>query len=89
MSVVMMIDNPHGSQEIYERVAAGRTLPIGGSVHLAGPGPNGGWRVIEVWETPEDAQRFAKERLMPAFEAVGAPPPPAPEFWPVTDLLKP
>jgi len=41
---------------------------------------DGGWRVIEVWETQEDAKRFVKERLLPAFEAVGAAPPPRPQF---------
>jgi hypothetical protein len=39
--------------------------------------------VIEVWESEEDAKRFVKERLVPAFEAVGAPLPPPPQFWPV------
>ena len=48
MSVVMMIDNPNGSQEIYEKVASSVTLPSGGRAHMAGPRPGGGWRVIEV-----------------------------------------
>jgi hypothetical protein len=39
--------------------------------------------VIEVWESEEDAKRFVNERLLPAFQAVGAPPPPPSEFWPV------
>ena len=60
MSVVMMIDNPYGSQEIYERASAGMNLPLGGSVHVAGPGPQGGWRVIEGWESEEQARRFAQ-----------------------------
>jgi hypothetical protein len=51
MSVVMLIDNPNGSQEIYQKVSSGFTLPIGGRVHVAGPRPGGGWRVIEVWAT--------------------------------------
>ena len=42
MSVVMMIDNPNGSQEIYEKVASGFSLPLGGRVHVAGPRPGGG-----------------------------------------------
>ena len=66
MSVVMMIDNPNGSQEIYEKVAAGLTLPIGGQVHLAGPRPGGGWRVIEVWASEEEARRFLREAFGPA-----------------------
>src|SRR5687768_6807007 len=54
MSVVMMIDNPNGSQEIYEKVASGFSLPLGGRVHVAGPRPGGGWRVIEVWDTEDE-----------------------------------
>jgi hypothetical protein len=48
MSVVMMIDNPNGSQEVHERVTAGMTLPVGVPVHVAGPRPSGGRRVVEV-----------------------------------------
>jgi hypothetical protein len=39
--------------------------------------------VVEVWESEEDAKRFVAERLLPAFEAVGASAPPPPELWPV------
>ena len=85
MAVAMMIENPHGSQEIYERIREliGLERPAGGIVHLAGPSPKGGWRVIEVWESEEDAKRFFEERVRPAAEAVGAPAPPAPQLWPV------
>jgi hypothetical protein len=87
MSVVMFIDNPNGSQEIYEKVTAGRTLPIGGRVHVAGPRPGGGWCVIEVWETEEEARRFLQEEFAPAMRAAGASgPPPTPRFWPVHHL---
>jgi hypothetical protein len=88
MSVAMMIDNPDGSQEIYDRVREqlGLERPAGGIFHVAGPSPNGGWRVIEVWESEEDAKRFATERLRPAFVEVGAPPP-APELWPVHNYM--
>ena len=85
MAVAMMIENPHGSQEIYDRIREliGLERPAGGIFHLAGPSPEGGWRVIEVWESEEDAQRFFEERVMPAAEAVGAPAPPEPQLWPV------
>lgn len=85
MAVAMMVDNPEGSQEIYDQVReqVGLERPAGGIFHAAGPSPNGGWRVLEVFESEEDARRFAKERLLPAFEAVGAPAPPPPEVWPL------
>ena len=74
MAVAVMIDNPQGSQEIYEKVREKLGLkdaPAGGIFHAAGPGPSGGWRVIEVWESQEEAQRFYDERLQPAFDALG------------------
>ena len=79
MAVAMMVDNPEGSQEIYDSVRErlGLEKPAGGIFHAAGPSPNGGWRVIEVWESEEDAKAFVTERLLPAFDALGAPPPPA------------
>jgi hypothetical protein len=89
MAVAMLIDNPNGSQEIYEqlRERIGLDKPAGGIFHVAGPSPNGGWRVIEIWESENDAKRFLAERLAPAAEAIGAPPLPPPELWPVHDYL--
>ena len=57
MAVAMLVDNPEGSQETYERVRErlGLERPAGGIFHVASPSPNGGWRVIEVWESEEDA----------------------------------
>lgn len=88
--IAMMVDNPHGSQEVYEQIVdrLGLDRPAGGILHLAGPSPNGGWRVIEVWRSREDAVRFLQERFAPALRAAGATgPPPQPEFWPVHRLL--
>jgi len=88
--VAMMVDNPRGSQETYDRIRKqlGLEKPAGGILHVAGPNPNGGWRVVEVFESEEDAQRFLKERFRPAFEAVGASgPPPQPQFWPVHNYM--
>jgi hypothetical protein len=89
MAVAMMVDNPNGSQEVYERVRdlLGFERPAGGIFHLAGPSPNGGWRVIEVWESEEEARAFLEERLLPAVEAVGAPGALQPEFWPVHNSM--
>ncbi len=84
--VAMLLDNPHGSRELYDKVreSLGLEKPAGGILHVAGPSPNGGWRVIEVWESQEDAIRFLKERLAPALKALGeSDPPPQPQFWPV------
>jgi hypothetical protein len=89
MPVAMMVDNPQGSQETYDQVReqAGLDRAAGGVLHVAGPSPNGGWRVIEVFDSEDAAKRFVQERLVPAFQAIGAPPPPPPEFWPVHNYM--
>ena len=83
MAIAMVVDNPHGSEELYERIREqiGLERPAGGTCHLAGPRPEGGWRVIEVFDSEDDARRFVQERVLPAAEAVGAEPPPPPQFW--------
>lgn len=89
MAIAMMVENPEGSQEMYDKVREqiGLEKPAGGIFHVAGPSPQGGWRVIEVWESEQDAQRFFKERLLPAFQALGAASPPPPQFWPVHNYM--
>jgi hypothetical protein len=90
MAVALMIDNPNGTQDLYEKVLANLDLdrPAGGTLHVAGPSPNGGWRVIEVFESAEAASRFITERLGPAFRAAGASgPPPEPQLWPVHNCI--
>ena len=91
MPIAMLLDNPEGSQELYERLRKQLDLegPAGGILHVAGPSPNGGWRVIEVFESEEHAGRFLKERFGPALEAVGfAGGRPQPQFWPVHNCMK-
>ena len=91
MAIAMLVDNPDGSQELYGRIRKqlGLEAPAGGILHLAGPSPNGGWRVIEVFESEEDAGRFLEERFGPALEAVGfTGRRPQPQFWPVHNYMK-
>ena len=90
MAVAMLIDNPDGSQETYEKLLTEMGLdgPAGGKVHVAGPSPAGGWRVIEVWESVEEASRFLKEQFGPALKAIGfTGQPPKPQFWPVHNYM--
>ncbi len=90
MAVAMMVENPAGSQEVYERIRAhlGLEKPAGGIFHVAGPSPNGGWRVIEVWDSIEEASAFLRDRFAPALRAAGVTgEPPQPQFWPVHNLM--
>jgi hypothetical protein len=63
--------------------------PIAGLVaHVSGPSPTG-WRIIDVWETEEDYNRFLVERLNPALQVAtsGMAPPDRPfESYAVTSV---
>jgi hypothetical protein len=78
MAIAMTVDNPNGSPEQYEQVQAqlglGASPPAGAIFQMSGPGPDGGWRVVSVWETEAEASRFWDERVRPALEAAGGDP---------------
>jgi hypothetical protein len=45
--------------------------PPGGLVaHFAGQGPNGRWRIVEVWDSRDQFDQFNRERLTPAIEEI-------------------
>ena len=70
--LVQTYEYPGVTREQYERAFAAlelnRDMPEGAVVHIAGEMP-GGWRIIEVWETQEDFDRFHQEQLRHAHAA--------------------
>ena len=55
--------------DVSEHLGLDTNPPDGMIVHTAGWDEEGGvFRVLEVWETKEDSERFRRERLQPAFE---------------------
>ena len=90
MAVAVLVESKKGSRETYERIRRrlGSRKPAGGIFHIAGPGPNGGWRVIEVWESEEDAERFFRERYVPALREAGVRRLPHRELWNVHTAMR-
>jgi hypothetical protein len=91
MAFIRMFDNPDVTQEQYDaaRQRIGVTpqdMPEGAVLHVAGPGPDGGWRVIEIWEDEQAARTFDEERVEPVLAEVGIRRP-APEVWQVHNLM--
>ena len=89
MAVGLIFEVPGVTQEQYDTAA--QQVDAGGPmtgclVHVAGP-MEGGWRVIEVWESQEDSDRFFRERLQPVLERVGIPLV-EPKVFPVHALAK-
>ncbi|MFJ9808012.1 hypothetical protein ACIRTB_07265 [Streptomyces sp. NPDC101158] len=90
MAVIVTIEIPGGTQEMYERTHARVTAapwfpPEGFIAHLAGPDGMGGWRVVDVWES-EDAFRAFVEQATPIFQETGMPPV-IPKVDPLTTVL--
>src|SRR3954451_4877292 len=79
MSVGIIMDFAAGESDQYDRVIEqmeldGKVAP-GAHAHVAGPGPDGGWRVVDVWESPEQFEAFANEKIAPLTQAEGLPEP--------------
>jgi hypothetical protein len=69
MAVLMIGEVPNLNEEIYGGMI-GQMMPLmraskGFISHAGGPHPDGGWRVIEVWESEEDGQVWFDENVKP------------------------
>ena len=86
----VLFDLPAVTQSDYESLMAaldiGGAPPEGALLHLAGPHPDGGWLIVDVWESQNAFECFANERLLPAARALGISPV-RPRIFPVHDLL--
>lgn len=91
MAFARMYNNPSLRSEQYDGMVAKMGIkdnpPDGAVLHFAGETPDGGWRVIEVWESEEQAAAW-DAKLNPALEAAGIVRP-APEIWQVHNLIQP
>jgi hypothetical protein len=74
MAIVIVNEMQGGSKDLYEqvtnRVMPGGQLPEGCRDHIAGP-IEGGWRVITVWESEDQFNRFRSDKLIPAIQEAG------------------
>jgi len=93
MPIGLWISFAGATQEQYDAVNAEmdveQDLPEGLIFHSAGP-MDAGWNVIDFWESREAFDRFQRERLGPAIEALGdqAPPnPPSIKEFPVYNTI--
>jgi quinol monooxygenase YgiN len=88
---VVIFNVPGGTQEQYdavlEQLNLSGNMPPGGISHAAGP-IEGGWRVVEVWESEEAADAFFREQLDQALRNAGVPEPQL-ETWTVYKTLEP
>lgn len=69
MPVLMIAEVPDLTEETYAAIS-GQMMPrmrvANGFVsHAGGPSPTAGWRVVEVWESEEDADKWFNEGVKP------------------------
>jgi hypothetical protein len=69
----MIGEVPNLTEEIYGGMID-RMMPLmrgakGFVSHAGGPSPNGGWRVVEVWESEEDGKTWFEENVRPNLPA--------------------
>ena len=69
MPVLMIAEVQNLTEDVYAGMV-GQMMPImrtskGFISHAGGPNPSGGWRVVEVWESEQDGQRWFEENVKP------------------------
>jgi heme-degrading monooxygenase HmoA len=73
---ICRIVEPGATRDQYEQVrqhlGLGDGVPPGCQQHVAAVGDDGRVRVIEIWDSREQAEAFTKDQLIAAREAVGA-----------------
>lgn len=90
MAIAVLYELPSMTQEQYDKIiellqrrdltADGRTF------HIAGPREEGGWRVVDVFESPGAFETFVQEKLAAIIQEVEAAPPQI-TVWPVHNTL--
>jgi hypothetical protein len=79
---------PEQYEEARSRVAWETDVPDGAVFHVAGFDGDD-LRVTDVWESPEQFQAFADERLMPAVQEIGIQGEPEVKLYPVQAIFNP
>ncbi len=90
MAIGLLFNGSGVTQAQYEQarneVAPGNRPPAGLLYHAAGPIPNG-WRVIEIWESQEAAERFFQDKLGAALQRANISV--QPERFEVVNIMRP
>ena len=69
MAVLMIGEVPNLTEEMYAGMLEGLKPVLqaakGFISHAGGPSPNGGWRVVEVWDSEEDGKAWFEANVKP------------------------
>lgn len=91
MALAFIFEFPGAKQEqfdqVFEKLQFGGKSPPGQLFHVGGP-VEGGWRVVDVWESQDAANQFFEEIFAQALQEAGVGFPQT-QVWPVHTNLKP
>ena len=94
MAVAVQLDFDGATLEQYDETCRLMGLtpkgpgPAGAISHFA-TATDGGIRVVDVWETREQFDAFAQEKIGPLSQQAGIPSPPAMQFFDVHNYFTP
>ena len=92
MAVCVMISWPNISTDEYdlarETVGWEREAPVGGLFHIA-MHDGAGFRIVDLWESPEAFQAFVEDRLTPGLQKAGITTEPVVEVFPPHAVFAP
>lgn len=92
MAVAVVFDLPGTRKEQYDEVdrklsEQGLDRPEQRLYHVAGPKDEGGWFILDVWESKDAARKFSAT-LLPLIEEAGILPPMPPSIFEVDNLIE-
>jgi hypothetical protein len=92
MATIMLMHWPEATKELYEaarkQVNWENDRAPGGKFHVAWFA-NDGLHVLDIWDSPQDFQRFAETRLMPVTQKLGLKTQPKVELLPAHAIFAP
>ncbi|GAC1344952.1 MAG: hypothetical protein NVSMB27_06560 [Ktedonobacteraceae bacterium] len=87
MAIGVLYESPSITQEQYDKIIEllQNKTADGRIFHVAGPREGGGWRVVDVFESPAQFETFV-QKLVPIVQEAGAEPPQV-TVWPLHNML--
>ena len=92
MAVAVLIELQSCTREQYDEVLEAMGLTFGVApehaiFHVAGPTEDGGWRVVDVWDSLDAFDHFAREKIGPCLMSAGIDEEPRITIWDVHNTM--